>query len=279
MGTERDSRSHVRRQPSIGVFLGLALAISWVLGPAVVVIGGALLPGPLAGHADLLIKFGPSLAAVVAVALGGSPRESQRFRRSVTRIRIAPRWYAVAVGLPLVLAGCVVGLLPGSFSELPTLGRTFAATGAMSLVLGGGLGEELGWRGYLFPAISRRRGFTAAVLGTAAFWALWHVPMFVLGEGPGFPFGPLAVLVLAASLVLGWLYERTDGSVPVCAVAHGAINGGATALAAQVPPEALAEVLWHYSLLFAAAAVLLWVAIARWGRAVLPARSARGQSP
>jgi membrane protease YdiL (CAAX protease family) len=43
------------------------------------------------------------------------------------------------------------------------------------------LGEEIGWRGFLAPELSRRFGAVAGALATGVAWALWHYPLFAIG--------------------------------------------------------------------------------------------------
>ena len=86
--------------------------------------------------------------------------------------------------------------------------------------------EEIGWRGWLLPRLQDRVGARLAVIMTAIIWGLWHVP-FVLsgiqhvdGVSPvqlalGVPVG-----VIAAGLVIGWLWVRTE-SIWIVALAHG----------------------------------------------------------
>jgi membrane protease YdiL (CAAX protease family) len=89
--------------------------------------------------------------------------------------------------------------------------------------------EEIGWRAWLLPRLRTRIGARGAVMLTASMWAVWHVPFQLSGiqhiEGVspmrlafGFPLG-----IVAAGLVLGWLWLRTE-SVWLCAMAHGALN-------------------------------------------------------
>ena len=105
-----------------------------------------------------------------------------------------------------------------------------------SLLLGGfgGLGEELGWRGVLQPALARRLGPAHGTLAVAAIWAAWHLPVNLAGyNDPVHPaltawlIFPVAVACL--SFVLAWL-RRASGSVWPAALAHGANNVVATGL-------------------------------------------------
>jgi membrane protease YdiL (CAAX protease family) len=76
--------------------------------------------------------------------------------------------------------------------------------------------EETGWRAWLLPRLRVRTGARTAVVLTSIIWALWHVPFGLSGiqhidglsavqVAIGVPAG-----VMAASLILGWLWLRTE---------------------------------------------------------------------
>jgi membrane protease YdiL (CAAX protease family) len=125
----------VKRHPLV-VFFALAYALTWPVIPLVSV-------SPLLGFPAL---FGPALAAVIVAAVtDGKPGLIDLLGRMV-RWRVGARWYAVALGLPTVLALTAAGLhlLLGAqtsvdFGELSVLNFVVFA-----LIVG----EELGWRGY-----------------------------------------------------------------------------------------------------------------------------------
>ena len=89
--------------------------------------------------------------------------------------------------------------------------------------------EEIGWRAWLLPRLVDRIGARRAVVATSIIWALWHVPFQLSGiqyvEGVS-PLGLSLTLVpgiMAAGLILGWLWLRTE-SIWLVAIAHGASN-------------------------------------------------------
>lgn len=43
------------------------------------------------------------------------------------------------------------------------------------------LGEELGWRGFLLPAMKERYGLKKALLFTGLFWCVWHYALLIFG--------------------------------------------------------------------------------------------------
>ncbi len=96
------------------------------------------------------------------------------------------------------------------------------------------LGEEWGWRGYMYPRLTERMGRVPALVLGGVIWGLWHAPITAIGHNyglgyPGFPWmgiGAMCVFCITLGILLWWLTEKT-GSVIPAAIAHGAINGAA----------------------------------------------------
>ena len=92
-------------------------------------------------------------------------------------------------------------------------------------------GEELGWRGMLFPTLCERMSQRAAVLVSGIIWGLWHAPVIAMGHNygmgyAGFPIAGILTMVVACTALgsmMCYLRMKT-GSVWPCALAHGAVN-------------------------------------------------------
>jgi uncharacterized protein len=91
------------------------------------------------------------------------------------------------------------------------------------------LGEELGWRGYLWQRTSSWSG-ARRVAVTGVCWGLWHAPLIAVGHNyPGEPLrgiGMMVLLCLAMALVFDWTRTRTRSVWSSCLL-HGVINGSA----------------------------------------------------
>jgi len=89
--------------------------------------------------------------------------------------------------------------------------------------------EEIGWRAWLQPRLQARMGARRAVLTTSAVWAAWHIPFqlsgvqHVDGVSPAMLALALPIGTLAAGLVIGWLWLKTE-SIWIVSLAHGALN-------------------------------------------------------
>src|SRR5436190_11122895 len=86
------------RQPGLPIFLGTAFSLSWLLVGLIVLIGGrnALPPAAIVS----MFIFGPLLAAVGASAYAEGWAGVRDLLAQWVRWRVAPRWYAIAFGIP-----------------------------------------------------------------------------------------------------------------------------------------------------------------------------------
>ena len=44
------------------------------------------------------------------------------------------------------------------------------------------LGEEIGWRGYLVPALKEKYGEKKSLIISSLFWCVWHLPLVITGS-------------------------------------------------------------------------------------------------
>jgi membrane protease YdiL (CAAX protease family) len=84
--------------------------------------------------------------------------------------------------------------------------------------LDGPMQEELGWRGFALPRIQERYAALVANLILGVLVAGWHLPLVLLGKLP------LCALLgtVAATIIFGWIYNNTGGSVLLVLIAHAA---------------------------------------------------------
>lgn len=92
------------------------------------------------------------------------------------------------------------------------------------MIIGGGL-EELGWRGFLQPALEKKFPFVVSVLIVAIIWAFWHLPLWFVqnADQAVLNFFAFTCYCVTYSFVLAALYKLTK-SVFSCVLVHAWCN-------------------------------------------------------
>ena len=107
---------------------------------------------------------------------------------------------------------------------LVTLGGTLGMLTAF-----GGIGEELGWRGFLVPELYKHYNFTKTALISGVIWAVYHWPLLILLLGPRLgvlPWVMLPISLLAGvglSTIMAW-FRLKSGSMWTAVIFHMALN-------------------------------------------------------
>lgn len=98
------------------------------------------------------------------------------------------------------------------------------------------VGEESGWRGFLYPQLKARFGKRIGWLIGGMIWGLWHSPLiWLIGyeygtDYIGFPITGIllfCIITIALGILSDWLYEKSQ-CIWFPAIFHGAFNAAAT---------------------------------------------------
>jgi membrane protease YdiL (CAAX protease family) len=223
-------KSLARRYPIAGFFI-LAFGFSW----GEILSLGIWLQLP-AGLVVGLTTFAPTLASVILTALIDGRQGLNRLLRQMVAWRAGLAVYAVAVaGLPLVYLLATL-IFPGALASfrpdpivhwIVAYAITFIAGG----IIGGPLFEEPGWRGFALPRLEGKFGPLAGTLILGVLWGSWHLPQSLIpdwaaqnGGAQPASIAVFLVTVIAISVILTWIYNRSQGSLLVVILAHSSIN-------------------------------------------------------
>jgi len=210
------------------------------------------------------------LASLVGVLMVLGLRGRAGIRRAGSQLRgwlLGQGWPVLAVCLLYPLGVIVLSL--GILRALGVSVRSPSWEGWSSYlygaVIGGGLigpgvFEEIGWRGFALPHLQRRYSALVSSLIIGLAWAFWHFPNFVFPSQPP-PWWHLLAFVantLAVSVVFTWVCNSTGGSLFAVVLLHGAIYT-ASGLCPRPDPGVQARVDVVFVLLQTAIAVgLVW---------------------
>lgn len=170
----------------------------------------------------------PAAAGIIVSARTGGSRAVRTLAGRLAVWRVRPRWYAVAILIPVgekIIVDVAGLLLQQTTPQLLISALTIGAVAVPLVVLVPALLEELGWRGYAVQtALDGGASVAWATLGVGGLFFLFHVPLYLPGHlYHGMPFWPLPLTLLSSSVFLTWIYLRTR-SVLLTGLMHAAFN-------------------------------------------------------
>ncbi|MBM3126643.1 MAG: CPBP family intramembrane metalloprotease [Chloroflexi bacterium] len=143
-------------------------------------------------------------------------------------------WYLVVFltfpGIPLL--GMWITLQFGSEAKFFMAGMAFQDVAFLLLLeflhvllMTGGINEESGWRGFALPRLQTRYPVIVSALIVGFFWSMWHLPLDI---GTNTPVSQILTnrlfYNLVFSILMAWLYNRTNGSILAPVLFHAAMN-------------------------------------------------------
>lgn len=199
-------------------FFVLSWALTWTLAlPAAAAWMRHEAPPPLAVACAGLSAFGPLFAALFASI------RTKTLGEVFGRWRANPAWVVLSLVTPLILHTvatllyAALGGHPDRWFHPPTKPEQMAALVVFPL------GEEFGWRGFAHPRMARRYGLVRGSLLLGAGWGLWHLVYGITPQAAGFDpftFGLTMVELPLYSLLVAWVFERTNRSMAVAIAFH-----------------------------------------------------------
>lgn len=135
----------------------------------------------------------------------------------------------------------VMGLPRNALILLPISGWTTGIVGSI-----GALGEEVGWRTYLYPKLEELMGPVGSVIVGGIIWGIWHYPAILQGhtfgtDYWGAPWSGFFVFTFSCVTMGALLYlvTKKTGSIWPAAIMHAVNNSGARALGLCLDTEVL----------------------------------------
>jgi membrane protease YdiL (CAAX protease family) len=233
----------VRVWKKIALFYALTLVFSNVFN-AFVLFGGRMDAGNLIYVTGAM--WSPALAALATKKIFREPIADLPWGWGGARYAWLAYLIPLAYTLPVYL---IVWLTPlGGFLEADFLKRTAEQFGwsnfppplvlALFVILTAtlglvgktsrALGEEIGWRGFLVPELSKVVGFSGVGLISGLMWAVYHFPVLLFadynkGAPAWYSLVCFTLMVVADSFILAWLTLRSKSLWPA-AIFHGSHN-------------------------------------------------------
>ncbi len=221
-------RQYVARFPVLSFMvltLGYQVAVMWYIAMRVRS-GVHLEEDPLVHMVFRFRLFGPLIfAMLITWYLEGRAGLATLFN-GFRHWRVPARWYAFAFSWKFLFTWCGIAALavagvrdwPGFFIEgvwggdwatMKNLMRAFPFIVAIAFV------EETSWMKFTATRLQDRYPAAVACLFTGIGWALWYMPMLLVGEGvpDGYPVPVFMLSMVALAFLLGWTYNMTHSGM------------------------------------------------------------------
>ncbi len=210
---------------SIAAYLALSFGIAWLLWlPFVLGTDGLhLFRVTIDIQWASIGTIGPMFAAIAISRRTTGRWLPSRFYPPANVGRILALLVAPALMLlTAALIPYIVGTQPGT--RHPTWACFAPLFAIWPNILGGPLGEEFGWRGFLLPRLTARLGPTPGTLLLAAIWSAWHLPLFLLHTWGHPPVWMFFAILAGASVFMTFGFNLTGGSILAAILAHFTFN-------------------------------------------------------
>jgi membrane protease YdiL (CAAX protease family) len=206
------------KRHSLSIGLALMFALTW----------------PLYAKLGLFVGYGLAAACLIVTALTRGTAGIMALLRRFLLWRVAAKWYAVVLALPIALyttAMLLQTILSGAppdfanttshtlFGDSPRIWLFIVPFFLVDAVTNG---EELAWRGFVLPRYQTRFNALTSSLLVGVIWGVWHLPRVA-------PYGAWAIAHailhnVAVAVVFTWVYNSTRGSLLLVTLLHAAFN-------------------------------------------------------
>lgn len=222
------------------IFLILANVISWIFRIPLGLFENGVITMQFPRYFQFLGDWGPGIAAIIVLGRRGGLKGINQLITKLMPTKKQIPWLIIALFASPIIFICsnfinhnLLGganadfSLVGIWEELP-ISNVFLSW--LFLFLHIGVGEELGWRGYLQDFLEKRFNPLMTTLIIGFFWAFWHFPMFFFDEY--FVFlteNPMALFnwisfVFSMAIIHGWFYKKAKYTLLTPIILHTSID-------------------------------------------------------
>ena len=254
------TRITAKQEPHGSIWMrATAFLVSWVLAVAVTFLfishtgtSWTIIPYPSTSLTIINTALGALFPAFIISAAFSRRPDTRRFLSTLVKPRGRYYWYLAALfAFPVFSA--LGSAVTRSFAENPSspvgdlssdaVSRT-VATFLYALFFTGGFGQEAGWRGFALPRLQARYCPLVACLVIWFLHMIWELPGDVVFSDNPWPAMGRLVWMPCWSVLLVWIYNRTDGSILAPTLLHASISATTSLNAALLHTDAATVLLF-----------------------------------
>jgi len=208
-------------------FFIIAFVVAWFF----FITASLLSDGQLSTFSRLLIFIGAISPGLVAISLRAITKGSAGVKLLINKISFKDTkivWYLFAFTFIAFIKGLAALIFFLLYDSWPQFGTTpwYVMLFGIAVSMWAQAGEEIGWRGYALPLMSKKFGLALASILLGIIWAIWHLPLFYIAAADTFNQSfPLYLLqVTGLSVIMAWLFWKVNGNLLPLMIFHAAIN-------------------------------------------------------
>lgn len=164
-----------------------------------------------------LPQLAPTLSVLIICFLSNDKKRLIQMYKHIPLVRKYIVWIPVILGLTMLAVILTAGIL--AWLGFPYLKWNGTVLNAI-IMLCGCFFEEIGWRGFMLPQLERQHNPLISTLIVGFLWGFWHMS-FNLGL---FGFLVFIVTAIEMSLLMTWIYHKTNGNLILMTLWHFSIN-------------------------------------------------------
>lgn len=235
-----DKKQDVEKKPMLSSFwgiFGVFFGIAYLIGVGFVFVGIAI--GQEVFY--YIAASSGSLAGLITAYLSGGMAGLKKLISQFKNWK-SPYWlYLFALFSPwvFIVVGLIIYRLGNPAPAIDYSLWVMLPTAFLMTTIQAGLGEELGWRGFITPKLNERFSLVKSATIVGLGWAIWHLPLFfipnfgwnVVAAEYGFfaIYIPYAISLVLMSILYSWLYRCGSRNIWLPVLLHGSINTAALA--------------------------------------------------
>lgn len=197
----------------------------------------------------LFAQFGPLFAVLILVGLFQGKQSLKNLFKRTINFKVGLPWFLFVIlvyPIIILISFLINYFLGGDMPDFPNNGSWIMLVGNffLGLIIGlvfGGLSEEIGWRGFMLTKLQRFTNPLVASIVIAIFWTVWHlepdflVELFTSGWNAFFEkalpiFGKRFLETLPFTIMMTYVYNRTNGNLLMMIIMHSASNAAISGL-------------------------------------------------
>lgn len=164
-------------------------------------------------------QFAPSLTVIALFVIRGHKGLAFDIKHSFS-INKKVLTYSLCATLFVFVVFGGFGFILSAFDKPLLQWETPSLAIGFICVLAGCIGEEIGWRGFLLPALNRNFSLIISSLFVGILWGAWH-----LDFGNGITGFLVTILfVTSLSIIMSWVQIKSGGSIIPAVVFHFFVN-------------------------------------------------------